>query len=182
MDDLKEGDMETRLDIFRSLLKSMPVAPLVDLGAGHCKFASIADSLGFPTLAIDGRSDRVPKGIAFEFREQDVRKADLRPFSIVCILGLLYHLTLDDQITLLKRCAGKTVIVDTHTANFTEVRQSGYAGRLWEELDSERSSIGNRFSFWHTEPSLRKLFLDCGFGAQKIEPEHSPGRAFWLLS
>ena len=170
-----------RFEIFRSILERLPKGPLVDLGAGHCLFTQAAREMGFEATAVDARTERVPEGFT-GFIHADVRGFDPSPYSIVCILGLFYHLTLEDQLSLLDRCRGKIVIVDTHTARSAELNRGGYWGRDWEEVESPRSSVGNRLSFWHTEASLRCAFEDNGFRAEKIEPEHAPGRAFWLLS
>ena len=173
--------MQQRLEIFKGILEPMERGPLVDLGAGHCKFSQIAHDMGFAVTSIDARTDRVPSDLPCPFIQQDVKDADLTPYSIVLILGLLYHLTLEDQVALLAKCAGKTVIVDTHTARSADVNRSGYWGQDWEEVDSPTSSAGNSKSFWHTHASLRSLFADHGFQAEEILPEHAPGRAFWVL-
>lgn len=171
---------EPRLEIFARLIDPLPRLAMVDLGAGHCKFSLVAYRMGFPVTAVDGRNERVPADLPFPFLHQDARTTDLEPYGIVCILGLLYHLTLRDQIHLLRRCAGKIVIVDTETASKDAVCQGGYSGMMWQEMGGPKSSIGNPWSFWHTEESLQKLFTDCGFVAEKRET-HAPGRAFWTL-
>jgi hypothetical protein len=178
------NDPGIRLRIFAGILTRLRPAPLVDLGAGHCKFGLVAHAQGFPVTAIDIRTERVPADLPFPFIHQDVRQVDLSPYRIVCILGLLYHLPLLEQIQLLGACRGKVVIVDTHCAGRAEVHITGrrYEGRYFEEkLDDSRASWGNDFSFWHTEPSLRRLFADTGFAAEKILPEHAHLRSFWLL-
>ncbi len=173
---------DRRLDIFERILAGLPQLPLVDLGAGHCKFAQIAHGMGFPTTAIDARVERVPLMLPFRFLQQDVREADLAPYGIVCVLGLLYHLPIQEHVRLLRACAGKIVVIDTHTAARAEVELGPYAGCYFaEKLTDPRSAWGNEASFWHTEASLRRLYVDCGFTAEKIPPEHAPGRSFWLL-
>ena len=102
---------------------------------------------------------------------------DLERFDIVLIFGLLYHFEIDDQIGLLRRCKGKTVLIDTMVCGpelmtryprrdweCTVERRSGYEGWIYPEKDNPMASIGNRQSFWHTEPSYERLFRDCGFG------------------
>jgi hypothetical protein len=178
------NDPSIRLRIFAGILNRLGRVPLVDLGAGHCKFAMIAHAQGFPVTAIDVRTERVPADLPFPFIHQDVRHADLSPYGIVCILGLLYHLPLPEQFQLLGACRGKIVIVDTHCAERAEVHLADrrYEGRYFEEkLDDPRASWGNKLSFWHTEPSLRQMFADLGFKAEKVLPEHVHLRSFWLL-
>lgn len=177
------NDPNIRLTIFAGILDRLPRLPLVDLGAGHCKFALLAHDRGFPVTATDVRTERVPNGLPFPFIRQDVRLADVAPYGIVCVLGLLYHLPLNDQVRLLMACRGKIVIVDTHYAERAEVQLANrYEGRYFQEkLSDPRSSWVNEVSFWHTESSLLRLFSDTGFKAEKVLPEHVPGRSFWLL-
>ena len=107
-----------RIATFVHILKHV-VAPqqrtLVDLGAGHCKFGVWATKLGFEVTAVDGRTARLPKDLgAIRFVEADVRTYDPRGHGVVAILGLLYHLELADQESLLRRCRyGAPVIVET---------------------------------------------------------------------
>ncbi len=175
---------DKRIRIFSEIIETLPRLPMADLGAGHCKFGQVAHDFGFPVTAIDARCERIPTWIKWPFIQQDVREADLSPYGIVSILGLLYHLTLPDQIDLLKRCAGKIVIVDTHTARPGQATKpvDGYEGADWTEEPGPLSSVGNDVSFWHTEASLRKLFADCGFNATRINQEHAVNRYFWKLA
>ncbi len=177
-----------RLDIFNKIINQLPRLPLVDLGAGHCKFSKIAHDIGFPVTSIDARSDRVPGWVTWPFLQQDVRDADLSLYDIVCILGLFYHLTLDDQIALLRKCQGKIVIIDTHCTDNCSDRatvegfdKKVFEGSHFQEVPSLTSSWGNSTSFWHTEDSLRLFFQTMGFTAEKVLPEHAELRAFWVL-
>lgn len=182
---------QLRLDIFRRILDPLPREPLVDLGAGHCKFSRIANEMGFPVASVDARDERVPEDISWPFLQRDVRFFDLRPYRIVCCLGLLYHLELFDQTALLVAASHPgllALIVDTHTSPAVKQTQSDargnlYEGKLFEETPTDpRASVGNDFSFWHTEESLRRLFENYEYKAEKIEPEHVPGRAFWVAT
>lgn len=174
--------MHQRLEIFDSIIRNLPRESMVDLGAADCWMSLHAHALGFPVTAIDARTVRLPKEpLPFSFIKQDVRDVDLSPYKIVLILGLLYHLPLDDQIVLLRKCRGKTVIVDTHCANRRDRAIGQYDGTDFVEIEDPRSAFGNAVSFWHTEPSLRRLFANMGFTAHKVLPEHAPNRAFWVL-
>lgn len=172
---------DRRLMIFEDILRQIPPQPLVDLGAGHCKFSRIAYCLGFPVTSIDARSERVPTDIDWPFIQEDIRHTDLHPYGIVCILGLLHHLWIEDQMDLLWKCRGKLVIVDAHCARKDDLHVGYYKGAEFQETNTPTSSWGNEISFWHTEDSLRLLFDRHGFDAEKILPEHAPLRAFWLL-
>jgi len=186
-----------RVAIFRSILASLPRGPLVDLGAGTCVFSDAADELGFAVTSIDARTERVPlEQLRWPFLQQDIRDVDLAPYATVCVLGLLYHLTLPHQLALLKKCRGKVVIVDTHCADSVDrsttlrwlaglplIHVDQYVGKLYREPPGVCSSFGNGESFWHTETSLRRLFADHGFAVVKVAgSEFAPLRAFWLLT
>lgn len=182
--ELRRVPGELRLEIFHCILQNLGGVrnpSLIDLGAGHCKFSRIAHELGFRVTSLDARRERVPADIAWPFIQQDVRDADLAPYGIVLILGLLYHLPFEDQQRLLSKCRGKTVIVDTHCAQAPLVNCGGYWGRYFQEVNAATAAFANDRSFWMTEQSLRDFFRDMGFEAEKIEPEHAPLRAFWLL-
>jgi hypothetical protein len=171
-----------RTKTFRWLLKeNLKLAAgttLVDLGAGPCKFSQIARDLGFKATAVDVRDERLPQDLNdIAFVKSDVRTYDPRGFDVVCIIGLLYHLTLEDQIDLLTRCpVTSTVIIDTqiHVPELVvqEVNRDGFADRivtegpytgvLYPELNNPMASCGNKTSFWHTEASLVSLLENTG--------------------
>ena len=169
-----------RIATFVHIVKHV-VAPqsrtLVDLGAGHCKFSVWATKLGFEVTAVDGRTVRLPEDLgAIRFVEADVRSYDPRGHGVVAILGLLYHLELADQESLLRRCCyGAPVIVETqvHVPEMVAtdrkdwhelVERDGYCGVDFPEGDNPMASIGNKTSFWHTEASMLRLFERAGYG------------------
>jgi len=175
---------------------------LVDLGAGPCVFARIARDRGYQVVAVDGRTERLPDDEemhGIRFVQADVRSFDPAGFDVVFILGLLYHLDIADQLTLLRRCAqGQKVVLDTqvhvpelvclHTKDGWEdriVRHGDYEGVEFPEGDNPMASIGNPTSFWHTEESWLRLFQDAGF--KRITIVHPVfqskygGRRFYIL-
>lgn len=175
---------------------------LADLGAGPCVFAKIARDRGYDVLAVDGRTERLPDDSELQgirFMQADVRDFDPAGFDLIFILGLLYHFDIDDQLALLRNCAGgPKVLVDTqvHVPELIAlrtregweeriVRRDGYEGVEFPEGDNPMASIGNPKSFWHTEESLLKLFSDSGFGRiTKISPIFQSkygGRRFYIL-
>ena len=199
-----------RLRTFRAILDQLrPKADgdsLVDLGAGPCLFAKLAAKHEFRVTAVDFRPpwniDGSPlplenlAGIAFV--QADACRFDVSGFDVVSIVGLLYHLTLEEQIDLLSRSGGKTVIIDTEV--YDEVAMSelarerivppanamGYEGIDWLETDNVWSSKGNRYSFWHTVPSLLRMFENAGVrNVTMFEPlyrsAHGP-RQWYLLN
>jgi 2-polyprenyl-3-methyl-5-hydroxy-6-metoxy-1,4-benzoquinol methylase len=109
-----------RLRTFRCILeiccrRESAEVSLVDLGAGPCLFAKLAAKEDFRVTAVDVRPpwniDGSPLPLeslaGIEFVQADACKFDVSGFDIVSIVGLLYHLTLDEQIDLLSRCAGR---------------------------------------------------------------------------
>jgi hypothetical protein len=191
-----------RIATFAHILKHV-VAPqertLLDLGAGHCKFSVWATKLGYKATAVDGRTDRLPKDLgAITFVEADVRSYDPRGHGVVAILGLLYHLEIADQESLLRRCRyGAPVIVETqvHVPEMvagdpkdwhTLVERDGYCGVDFPEGDNPMASIGNKTSFWHTEASMERLFGRAGYSrVTVIDPIFASGygaRRFYVLT
>lgn len=130
---------------------------------------------------IGGESPRAqeesdPEKTSIRFVRKDVRQFDVEPFDVVMIFGLLYHLDLDDQISMLRSCRGKTVLIDTmvcgpdlitrypQDAWQTAVTSKGeFEGIDYPENNNVMASVGNRTSFWHTDPSYARLFAHCGF-------------------
>jgi hypothetical protein len=174
---------------------------LVDLGAGHCNFARWARDRGYRVTAVDARADRVPAPDtlgSIRFVCSDVRDFCVSGFDVILVLGLLYHLTLEDQVALLRRCAtGAVLIVDTqvhyphlvpeNSGSWQTVlaRRDAYEGVIYPENDNTMAGFGNSQSFWHTEPSLLRLFAHCGFAdAVVIDPIYVSkygGRRFFVL-
>ena len=119
--------------------------------------------------------ERLPAELgSIEFIQSDIRDFDVGGYDIVCLLGLFYHLTLDDQVDLLTRCAGSVVILDTQVyepklarpANADRlsevVARDSYRGVHFKEAEDMFASWGNEYSFWHTEPSLIELIRNVG--------------------
>ena len=177
-----QNEGHLRQKIFRSLLNSeIDVSGkwVADLGAGPCAFARVATEFGAEVFAVDGRAERVPDNIekqGVHFFSADVREFNLEAFDVVLIFGLLYHLEIQDQVELLRRCQGKEVLVDTQVCcpdlvvrfpldecQYPLVQFNGYEGIVFPEKDNPMASIVNKTSFWHTEKSYLRLFSDCGF-------------------
>lgn len=175
---------ELRVDAFERLLSLFPPGKLIDLGSGHGKLAIRAARLGWNAVAIDARTERFPVTDAVEFRNIDVRDVSLTGYDLILCLGLFYHLTLDDQRSLLQRCAGTPLIIDTHMAVGTSrmddllsemVEVDGLQGRWFKEGTDARSSWGNEHAFWPTPESLGTMLRDVGYG---VVLESTP----WVMS
>jgi hypothetical protein len=166
--------------IFNSLLSEVGGKTLVDLGAGPCLFAKKARDKGYQVTAVDGRTERLPNDLgSIKFIQSDVRNFDPNGFDIISVLGLLYHLPVEDQETLLKKCDTTTIVeTQVHDSDqlgeaygpnqFRDAEVSGYTGVIFKEGDNPMASIGNKESFWHTEDSMLKLFENCGFNSVTV--------------
>jgi len=192
-----------RLDTFRHLLRHVGDPrgkSLVDLAAGPCTFALHARMHGYAVTAVDFRTVRRPDPTtlgSIRFIQSDIRDFDLEGFDVILAFGIFYHLTLKDQIALLRRCTDASVLlVDTQihdprmppeqTAPWWNqvVRQGDYEGILYPEKDTLMAAVGNPVSFWHTEASLLRLFGDCGFHevtlVDPIYRSHYGARRFYV--
>jgi predicted RNA methylase len=202
------SDLSLRLRTYRSLLDLLPPESgglsLVDLGSGPGMFARVAFKKGYRVTAVDVRApwaldgSPLPEGhlAGIELRQADARDFDVSGFDIVAIIGLIYHLTLAEQLALLTRSRDKTIIVDTEIYDPAATSESaaqrirapaedlGYDGIEWLEQDHVWSSSGNRHSFWHTQASLLRMFENIGFrDVTVVEPTYrSPhGLRQWFL-
>lgn len=148
--------------------------------------------------AVDGRDERLPADLgSIKFVKADVREFPISDADVIVNLGLMYHLTLEDQIALLERVPqGARMIMDTQVhirhqippegrANVTEdCSEAGYNGALYRENQNAMASIGNPYSFIHTTESQERLFEDTGFGKlTTVYPQHCTkygARLFYL--
>lgn len=190
-------------NIFRTLLAPFKPGRLLDLGVGKGNFALSAAHLGWQVTAVDARTVRWPDAVAepdpvVAERIRAIRwvQGDVRDFPIaqgdyelICILGLLHHLEVADQVTLLQRCAGTLLLLDTRIAPAIVDRVDGYEGMLIREhgqTREERDEVstaawGNAVSFQHTEESLLRLLRDCGYPqVMPMRPPHRPDYTFYL--
>lgn len=169
-----------RVRTFQWLISSLLVGKktLLDLGAGPCVFARHARDAGYKVTAVDLRTQRLPpehEMSGIDFIESDVRHFDVSGFDVISNLGLLYHLSLDDQADLLRRCSYTTVLLETQVHfpdivppaarpwGYQIVQNDHYEGVLYPEGNNAMAGSGNPTSFWHTEQSLLQLFADTGY-------------------
>ena len=195
--DLLRGSVnETRLRIFDTMLGWFTPGRLLDLGAGHGAFSVRAADAGWDVTAVDARTTRFPDDARIRWVHQDVRETPLQGYDLIVNLGLFYHLTLDDQLSLLDRAAGTPMILDTHMAtdepnryNLSElVHERGYDGRRYSEPKAKlknspgaaRSAWGNSSSFWATPDALRQMLDDRGWDVYTLTPFYLSTRTFFL--
>jgi SAM-dependent methyltransferase len=190
-------------NIFRALLTPLRPGRLLDLGAGKGNFSLTATELGWQVTAVDARTVRWPDADAESDPETAARirgirwvQADVREFPIaqeeydlICVLGLLHHLEVPDQIALLQRCAGTLLLLDTRIAPAIVDRVDDYEGmvvREHGETRDERDAVptaawGNALSFRHTEESLLRLVRGCGYAqVMPMRPPHRRDYTFYL--
>lgn len=179
--------MVDRLAVFRQLLgvvrpHDVAIPRLVDLGAGHGKFARVAAEDGWTVLAVDARTERMIDVPGVTWVERDVRDFAIPEADCLALLGLLYHLTLEDQMEVLARCVGVPTIIDTHVALEVSHHEGEYGGYLfWEDLEQPTAAVGNTHSFWPTISSLVAMMHDVGFGNVLVrEPWYEENRTFLL--
>jgi len=201
---LPESDpLVNKFNIFRTLVAMLKPGKMLDLGSGKGNFSLSAAQLGWTVTAVDARTTRWPDAD----KEQDPAAADLirsirwvqadvREFPIeegeydlVCILGLLHHLEVSDQVSLLKRCSTMPTLLDTRISMGLVDIEGPYEGMLVRERGQTReerdalpqASWGNPLSFQHTEESLLRLVLDCGYmKMMQMRPPHRDDYTFYL--
>jgi SAM-dependent methyltransferase len=189
--------------IFESILSPLAPGKLLDLGAGKGNFSMIAASLGWEVTAVDVRTVRWPdadaasaKGMAallesIKFVQADVREFEIgrNEYDLICILGLLHHLEVPDQVALVRKCAGTPLLIDTRIASAEVDTFGDYRGMLIKEHGETReerdqvatASWGNETSFRHTEESLTRLLRDCGYPVVlQARPPHRREYTFYF--
>ena len=129
----EHASRDVRLEVFRSILAPMKPGRLLDLAAGHGKFAGVASELGWVVTAVDARTERFPEADDIDWVQSDLRDYEIGNFDVISLLGIFYHLELEDQLKLLTRCSGTMTIIDTHVALRAEVTEGGYEGRFFSE-------------------------------------------------
>jgi hypothetical protein len=182
------GVLPRRFEVFDQMLALFPRGRLVDLGAGHGMFSQRAAEAGWDVTAVDARPDRFPKDSSVTWLTEDVRQVDLNGYDVIACLGLFYHLTPADQVALLRRAAGRPIIIDTHVDNGLNTHSlseriviDGYEGSWYREPGELTSSWGNERSFWPTPASLYRMLSDCGYPVVvSAQPWVKPDRTFFL--
>ena len=194
-------DTVNKLQIFRTLISALKPGKMLDLGSGKGNFSMAAARLGWEVTAVDARTVRWPDPKEDPKRAKLIRsvnwvQADVREFPIrngeydlICILGLLHHLEVEDQIELLKRCSGTLTLMDVRIAPEITDTDGPYEGvykREHGETREERDQVptaswGNEVSFRHTEESLLRLVRDCGYGKMMtMKPHHRENYTMFL--
>jgi len=200
--------LSLRAKTYRRLLARHLAGPpgrrLLDMGAGTGQFARIAAREGFAVTAVDAREPwtlarerSLAPSREYVFVRSDLRDfTDLDGFDVIALIGVIYHLTLDDQVALLRRCEGKTVVIDTELFDerslpaerrqrfAPRVTPEGYRGADCVEVAEVYSSHLNPTSFWFEDDSFLKFLADVGRTRVRMvdPPYRSPfGPRRWYL-
>lgn len=181
-----------RIAEFIAALSRFPTGHLLDLGAGHGLFSRVAADLGWRVTAVDARDVRFPEDSRVNWVVSDIRDfTGYEDVSVVACLGLWYHLTLADQLALLRRIAPRPLVLDTHVARDQMgehpvhglrlspiLDEGGFAGRLYSEADLQHeptASWGNDASFWPTIPSLQRQLEEAGYDHRAVAARRGTG-------
>jgi hypothetical protein len=181
-----------RYRLFDTMLGWLTPGSLVDLGAGHGRFSIRAAQAGWKVTAVDARDVRFPDVSIVNWVHEDVRETSLDGYDAIVNLGLFYHLTLEDQLSLLDRAVGTPMILDTHFATDQKryslselVDQGGYRGRLYSEESIQHqptASWGNDSSFWPTLRALNRMLSERGWDVFTATPHYQRSRAFFFCA
>lgn len=193
----REGLPHTRLKRIVQVLSDVLAKPLrecrvLDLASLDGMFPIEFAQQGCETVGVELREQNYRKAVfaaeAIGLPNLDLRQGDVREISetsygrfdaIVCS-GILYHLTADAALDLVKRMFDMTdhaVVIDTQisldAATTVASGRRKYAGRLFAEHGANDSastkasrtwaSTDNEDSFWFTRPSLVNVLADVGF-------------------
>jgi 2-polyprenyl-3-methyl-5-hydroxy-6-metoxy-1,4-benzoquinol methylase len=189
--------------IFRSMISHLKPGNMLDLGTGNGKFALVAAHLGWKVTAVDARTVRIPEPEqekdperaelikSVEWIESDLREFPIQDgeYDLICVLGLLHHLEIKDQLGLLRGCSKTLTILGCRVAPEIVVTEGPYEGFYHREPGETRgerdqmpeASWGNEASFLHTEESLIRLLRDCGYEkVMSMRPPHQLNYTFYL--
>jgi hypothetical protein len=188
--DTTRGGFEGRETILRELLAVFPPGKLLDLACGNGMYSLAAHDMGWEVTAVDARTVRMPMTPGIDWVQQDIRETDVGGYDVILLMGLLYHLELDDQLDLLRRCSGAVTILDTHHSTSPTHLEGGYAGNTFREIppdhpttlaETPTAAWGNETSFWATQPDLVRMLHDCGFGmVLALVPPTLRNRTFYV--
>lgn len=142
--------------VFEHLLNMFSPCSLVDLGAGTCGASEIARRYGFDVTAVDIEPGRVPINMRDVYIQADALMFDITEYDLIVCEGLLYHLSIDQQIRLVQQFIGKPVLFSTHITFQIEKTIGCYSGQYREPTWSSKVPL----PWLHTLKSLITLFSD----------------------
>lgn len=177
---------------FRTLLAPFRAGRLLDINSEKRNFPITSAHLGWQVTALNTRTpvdetDDDPPEIAALLESISWQNVDLGTFPIsrddfemIVIHDLNHRHTLDQQLALLRRCAGTPVIVDARIASGRVVDTGRYQGQYATENAAPQADASET-PFMHTEDSLVRLLRDSGFPLVLISrPPHRQNMAFYV--
>lgn len=181
---------------FRTLLAPFRAGRLLDINSEKRNFPTTSAHLGWQVTALNSRTpvddaaDDPPEIAALletiHWKHGDVAEFPIArgDFDMIVIHDLNHRHSLDQQLALVRRCAGTPVIVDARIASGRVIDAGGYQGRYLVDDSSESTNATVSppdVPFMHTEESLVRLLRDCGFPLVMIaRPPHRQDMAFYL--
>ncbi len=181
---------------FRTLLAPFRAGRLLDINSEKRNFPITGAHLGWQVTALNTRTltddsaDDPPEVAALlatiTWQNGDVAEFPITrdAFDMIVIHDLNHRHTLDQQLSLVRRCAGTPLIVDARIASGRVVDIGRYQGRYLADAPdgAPESAIPlQETHFMHTEESLIHLLRDCGFPLVMISrPPHRQDMAFYL--
>lgn len=178
---MKVKKLYDHLDLFKTELKSLTYLKTVcDIACGHGKYSIIAKQSGFKTIGIDAREARVPiekfNELQIKFKQSNLEDLTEINEDICLLFGIFYHLDLGQQLDLINKINSKVVLIHTLIYNDNseeafklkhKTKQGNLEFAVYKEGNKRESrakaSMNNCFSIWHTEESLKNMFLNNGF-------------------
>jgi 2-polyprenyl-3-methyl-5-hydroxy-6-metoxy-1,4-benzoquinol methylase len=148
----KPDESINRLKIFRSLISPLKPGKMLDLGTGPGTFSLAAAQLGWEVTAVDVRTVRTPDPKAekdpdrtelirsVRWVEANVRKFPISSgeYDLICILGFIHHLEVDNQIKLLRRCSDTLTLMSARVAPEIVDTEGPYEGLYRHERGETR--------------------------------------------
>ena len=153
---------------------------IIDIACGHGKYSIVSQKAGFSTLGVDARTERIPltefENLGIVFKQSSLEDIYEINQDICLLFGIFYHLDFGQQLDLLSKINSKVTLI--HTLIYNENSKEAFnlqnetvLGNLNFAVYKEgnkrdtraKASMNNYFSIWHTEESLKNMFLNAGF-------------------
>lgn len=181
---------------FRTLLAPFRAGRLLDINSEKRNFPMTSAHLGWQVTALNTRApeddsdDDAPEvaalleSISWQFADVPTYPISRDDFDMIVIHDLNHRHTLDEQLALVRRCAGTPLLIDARIASGAVADTGRYQGKLVPDANDASTGPETDFAtapFMHTEDSLVRLLRDCGFPLVLISrPPHRQDMAFYL--
>jgi hypothetical protein len=185
-----------KVSSFRTLLAPFRAGRLLDINSEKRNFPITSAHLGWQVTALNTRtpvddSDDDPpevgallESISWQNADVPTYPIDRDAFDMIVIHDLNHRHTLDEQLALVRRCAGTPLLVDARIASGQVVDTGRYQGKpVPDAAGTSPDAQADLAStpFMHTEDSLVRMLRDCGFPLVMISrPPHRRDMAFYL--